>query len=79
MRNARRSWLRSPSWTNSNAPIFSAADVILLREVWGCAADRVFAVASRLSGIGDSDMDRIDKTPAARAAIPVPTRLWPWG
>lgn len=36
--------------------LFDAADIDVLGEKSGAALDRVFAVAARLSGLGDSDL-----------------------
>ena len=41
------------------APLFTTADLFALGEKSGAAIDRVFAVASRLSGIGDADMEEL--------------------
>ena len=67
MRNARARLAALSIVDESNAPIFSAADVILLGEKSGAALDRVFAVASRLSGIGDSDMDELTKNSSGQS------------
>lgn len=40
-------------------PLFSKADVKALGEKSGAALDRVFEVVTRLSGIGDDDVDEL--------------------
>ncbi len=48
-------------------PVFTEADVSALGEKSGAAMDRVFAVASRLSGIGDADMDALTKNSSGQS------------
>ena len=67
MRNARARLAALSIVGEDNEPLFSPADVFLLGEKSGAALDRVFAVASRLSGIGDSDMDELTKNSSGQS------------
>jgi len=67
MRNARARLAALAIVGEDNEPLFSPADVFLLGEKSGAALDRVFAVASRLSGIGDSDMDELTKNSSGQS------------
>lgn len=40
-------------------PLFTSADVTVLGEKSGAALDRVFTVASRLSGLGEKDVEEL--------------------
>ena len=67
MRNARARLAALSIVGEDNEPLFSPADVFLLGEKSGAALDRVFAAASRLSGIGDSDMDELTKNSSGQS------------
>lgn len=56
-----------------NQPIFGAADVKALGDKSGRALDRVFEVASRLSGIGESDIEELAGNSVAGQSASLPS------
>jgi hypothetical protein len=61
MRNARARLVVMTVVDEDGKHLFSEADIESLSEKNAAALDRIFSVASRLSGIGDKDLDELSK------------------
>lgn len=61
MKNARARLAVLSVMDGDGKPLFSEADLPLLSAKSAAALDRIFDVASRLSGISDEDLDELSK------------------
>src|SRR5690606_35415422 len=65
MQNARARLVQMSTVDEDGKLIFSAADVLALGSKNAAALDRIFDVASRLSGISEDDMEELVKNSEA--------------